>query len=358
MAPLCQIQSLGKTYDKVHALSNIHLSIEAGEFISLIGPSGAGKTTLLRLLSGIEQPDQGTITFQTPEYRPVLVFQDFWLFPTMNVRHNIEFGLKAHRLPKSLRNERVNQVLEDFGLTAHAHKYPGQLSAGQQQRVALARALAIQPRLLLLDEPFAHLDRNLTSRTAAYLREIHNRYNLTTVAVTHNQEEAFQMSDRIGVIMDGNLVQCDTPEKLVSHPANYQTAAFLGPLEVLPPSLSPYLAHPSQSNKLHHYYRPHRVNLSSLDNNSASPKEAYSISRRTVPQLPEILEIHTRIRSTQPRDIGYTIRMGQESKGDPEDQEGKIDQDEILAITTQTNLSAGQWVRAELEVLTFEGPGK
>ena len=237
---MCTIRSLTKRYSSTVAVDRIDLDLCQNELVSVIGPSGAGKTTLLRLIAGLESVDDGTIEFaasSTGQNPAVLVFQDFLLFPTMSVSRNIGFGLRARGLKRREIDERVQHLLEVFGLVDKADSYPGLLSAGQQQRVAIARALAVRPKLLLLDEPFGHLDKTLRMDTALYLRAKMREFGITTVAVTHNLDEAFAMSDRIGVMIAGRLVQVDTVEQVYSHPATFEVARFLGPVNRFPAAL-------------------------------------------------------------------------------------------------------------------------
>lgn len=229
-----RLKGLGKKYGDFWALREIDLEIEAGSFTSIIGPSGAGKTSLLKVFAGLLEPDEGSLELDgNDDQSAVLVFQDFWLFPGLNVEKNIAFGLEARRLPKQEIRARVTELLQDFGIHEQARKFPRELSAGQQQRVALARALALRPSLLLLDEPFAHLDLNLKSETARYLRSMHEGHGLTTLCVTHDVDEAFIMSDRIGVMDQGRLLCVDSPLELLRNPPGPRVAAMLGPVHPL-----------------------------------------------------------------------------------------------------------------------------
>lgn len=234
---LCQLQNLSKTYGSVQAVVDVTLELRRGELLSIVGPSGAGKTTLLRLLAELETADSGEICFLEPpsrEHPVVLVFQDFLLFPSMTIAANVAFGLRARRLPRRETQERVSHLLRAFGIEDKAQEYPAQLSAGQQQRVALARALAIRPHILLLDEPFAHLDKTLKMDTALFLRRMVHEFGITAVAVTHDLEEAFVMSDRVGIMIDGRLRQLGPVGEVYSRPASLDAARFLGPVSSFP----------------------------------------------------------------------------------------------------------------------------
>ncbi len=237
---MCSMKNLSKRYGTTTAVCDVTLDLHHNELVSIIGPSGAGKTTLLRLMAGLERPDGGSIEFGdgSKQREPaVLVFQDFLLFPTMSVARNIGFGLRARGWKRRDIRERVDELMARFGLTDKADSYPALLSAGQQQRVAIARALAVRPRLLLLDEPFGHLDKNLKMETARYLRRMQQEFGITTVAVTHDLEEAFAMSDRVGIMMDGRLIQSGAVSEVYSRPATFEIARFLGPVNRFPASL-------------------------------------------------------------------------------------------------------------------------
>lgn len=241
---LCRVRELTKLYGTVEAVDRLSFDLHKGEFISIVGPSGAGKTTLLRLLADLETRDSGEIHFSekpSREHPVVLVFQDFMLFPSMTVAANVAFGLRARKIRRREIKERVTHLLTSFGIADKATKYPGQLSAGQQQRVALARALAVRPRLLLLDEPFAHLDKTLKMDTALFLRRMLHEFGITAVAVTHDLEEAFAMSDRVGIMIDGELKQLDPADEIYSRPASLDVARFLGPVSRFPAKLLDFM---------------------------------------------------------------------------------------------------------------------
>ncbi|MDQ4005013.1 MAG: ATP-binding cassette domain-containing protein, partial [Actinomycetota bacterium] len=231
-----ELVDLRKRFDDVVAVDGISLDIPAGEFFSLLGPSGCGKTTTLRLIGGFERPDEGRILLdgadmaQTPPHRrPVnTVFQSYALFPHLSVRENVAFGLRFHGASKAETERRVGSALDLVQLGALGERMPGQLSGGQQQRVALARALVLDPEVLLLDEPLGALDAKLRKALQIELKAIQERVGITFVYVTHDQEEALTMSDRVAVMAEGHVVQVGPPREVYDEPADAYVADFLG----------------------------------------------------------------------------------------------------------------------------------
>lgn len=234
-----KIRSVKKTFKGNHCVAdNTSLTLEKGELGALLGPSGCGKTTLLRMIAGFERPDFGKIeldgktlsstdTFIGPEKRSVgLVFQDYALFPHMSVYENISFGIKS-RKKKQIR-ETVETLLELTNLTHTAKKYPHEISGGQQQRVALARAIAPEPSLLLLDEPFSSLDVSLRESLSMEVRNVLKTMGITALMVTHNQQEAFSLADKTGIMMNGKILQWDKADTLYYRPENKKVACFIG----------------------------------------------------------------------------------------------------------------------------------
>lgn len=238
-----QIRGLTKSFGAVKAVDGIDLDIGHGEMFALLGGSGSGKTTLLRMLAGFEQSDDGTICLDgqnlaaiPPHHRPVnLMFQSYALFPHMNVAANIAYGLKQERprIPASDLTQRVQDALAMVRLDGYEKRRPDQLSGGQRQRVALARALVKRPKLLLLDEPLGALDRKLREQTQLELVRIQNETKITFIIVTHDQDEALQLSDRIAVMDRGRIVQIDTPRAIYRQPANAFVADFIGSINLL-----------------------------------------------------------------------------------------------------------------------------
>lgn len=251
----------------VRALEPIDLEVRAGETLALLGPSGCGKTTLLRLICGLEQPDSGghiqfggeEVTEVVPEKRGVgVVFQGYALFPGMSVADNVGYGLKIRRLPSDERRRRVQEMLELVELTEQADRPVTQLSGGQRQRVALARALAIEPRVLLLDEPLTALDARLRQQLRVDLAALLRRLEVTCVIVTHDQEEAMMLGDRVAVMSAGRLEQLESPEALYRQPASEFVADFLGTLcRLRGPQLREHF--PEFGEQI--AFRPHQVRL-------------------------------------------------------------------------------------------------
>ncbi|MFD4181375.1 sulfate/molybdate ABC transporter ATP-binding protein [Rhodococcus sp. NPDC058514] len=230
-----------KNFGDFAALDNLSLEIPSGSLTALLGPSGSGKSTLLRSIAGLENPDSGTITIAgkdvtgvPPQKRDIgFVFQHYAAFKHMTVRDNVAFGLKIRKRPKSEIDKKVNELLEIVGLDGFQHRYPAQLSGGQRQRMALARALAVDPQVLLLDEPFGALDAKVREDLRTWLRRLHDEVHVTTVLVTHDQEEALDVADRIAVLNKGRIEQVGTPRELYDSPANDFVMSFLGPVAKL-----------------------------------------------------------------------------------------------------------------------------
>ncbi|WP_202637797.1 ABC transporter ATP-binding protein [Bailinhaonella thermotolerans] len=236
------LRGLTKRYGDDHAVRDLDLEVSEGEFVCLLGPSGCGKTTTLRMVAGFVEPDAGSVVIDgrdlssvPPHRRPTsIVFQDYALFPHMTVLKNIGYGLRTQRVPDTEARRRVGAMLELLGLENLGDRYPNQLSGGQQQRVALARSLVTEPKVLLMDEPLSNLDAKMRIRLRTELRQLQKRLGLTTVYVTHDQEEALSMADRIAVMDRGELQQYATPHELYHHPANRFVADFIGLNNLLP----------------------------------------------------------------------------------------------------------------------------
>jgi iron(III) transport system ATP-binding protein len=235
-APYLDITAVGKTFGSFTALKDVSLTIQEGEFVSFVGPSGCGKTTLLRAIAGLDPATTGVIrqagreiTGLPPAERDFgIVFQSYALFPNLSVAENIAYGLRGAAWPKLRRLARVDELVRLVGLADHVHKYPAQLSGGQQQRVALARALAPEPGLLLLDEPLSALDAIVRLHLRQEIRALQRRLGVTTIMVTHDQEEAMGVSDRLVVMSRGHVEQVGTPEDVYRRPASAFVAGFIG----------------------------------------------------------------------------------------------------------------------------------
>jgi spermidine/putrescine transport system ATP-binding protein len=230
------IEGVSKSFGDFRALNNVSLEIRKGEFFSLLGPSGCGKTTLLRIIAGFEQPDFGLVTFDghdvlslPPNQRQAnTVFQNYALFPHLSVFENVAFSMRIKKASKSETESKVNEYLRLVQLEGHAHKKPNQLSGGQKQRVAIARALINEPRVLLLDEPLSALDAKLRQHTLIELDQIHDKIGITFIYVTHDQQEALSVSDRLAVMNQGDVLQIGTPHEIYESPATDFAARFIG----------------------------------------------------------------------------------------------------------------------------------
>jgi len=236
-----ELYNVRKTFGQTDAVRAFNLQVERGEFISFLGPSGCGKTTTLRMIAGFELPTSGKIslngndiTYKPPQKRNTgMVFQSYALFPNMTVADNIGFGLKIAGEPKSAIQKRVDEMLALIKMNQFGHRYPYQLSGGQQQRVALARAIAIRPQVLLLDEPLSALDAKIRVSLRQEIRSIQQKLGITTIYVTHDQEEALSLSDRVVVMNDGRIEQVGTPFEIYNFPTTEFTAQFVGTLNTI-----------------------------------------------------------------------------------------------------------------------------
>ncbi|HEY7197293.1 MAG TPA: TOBE-like domain-containing protein [Gaiellaceae bacterium] len=232
------VRRVSKRFGDFVALDNVSLAIAGGSLTALLGPSGSGKSTLLRVIAGLEAPDEGDVAISgddatnlPPQKRGVgFVFQHYAAFKHMTVHDNVAFGLKVQKRPKQEIRSRVDELLGLVQLDGLADRYPAQLSGGQRQRMALARALAVEPRVLLLDEPFGALDARVRKELRAWLRRLHEEVHVTTVLVTHDQEEAMEVADRVAVMNHGRIEQTGRPRDLYEHPANEFVMSFVGPV--------------------------------------------------------------------------------------------------------------------------------
>jgi sulfate/thiosulfate transport system ATP-binding protein len=235
------VQDVSKRFGDFTALEDVSLEVAKGSLTALLGPSGSGKSTLLRIIAGLEVPDSGTVLLEggdvtnaRPQDRGIgFVFQHYAAFTHMSVRENVAFGLRIRKRPRNEVRAKVDELLELVGLTAWGGQRPGQLSGGQRQRMALARALAVDPQVLLLDEPFGALDATVRAELRRWLRRLHDEQGVTTVLVTHDQEEAMEVADRIAVMQAGHIEQVGSPREVYDSPANTFVMGFVGPVSKL-----------------------------------------------------------------------------------------------------------------------------
>lgn len=326
-----EIEHVSKTFGTFAALRDIHLDIPSGELVALLGPSGSGKTTLLRIIAGLETPDAGTIRINgddttnrhVRERRVGFVFQHYALFRHMTVFNNVAFGLKVR--PRKLRpgrkeiRERVMSLLQLVQLESLADRYPSQLSGGQRQRIALARALAMEPQILLLDEPFGALDARVRSELRRWLRQLHDEIHVTSVFVTHDQEEALEVADRIVVMNQGRIEQIGTPDEVYEQPASRFVLNFLGDVNLFRGRVHGGLAHVAGLSLPHGaadgtpavgYVRSQDIMV-----------ERHPVQDESLPA--EIRQIHA---------IGPIVRVSLAVNGDAQDVEAELTRDVFQAL--------------------------
>ena len=273
------VENVSKRFGSFQAVDNVSLEVKSGSLVALLGPSGSGKSTLLRLIAGLETPDIGKIwitgkdaTNTSVQDRQIgFVFQHYALFKHLTVRQNIAFGLEIRKMPKGKIKGRVEDLLDLIQLNSLGDRYPSQLSGGQRQRVALARALAVQPKVLLLDEPFGALDAKVRKDLRAWLRRLHDEVHVTTVFVTHDQEEAMEVADEIVVTNKGKIEQVGTPAQIYDHPATPFVMSFIGPVNVLPSSSRIFEANGMESTQSEIFLRPHDIIVQTQPNGTTAP---------------------------------------------------------------------------------------
>lgn len=266
-----RVANVSKSFGDFRAVDDVSVDVDSGSLVALLGPSGSGKSTLLRLIAGLEEADAGRIwitgeeaTERSVQERQVgFVFQHFALFKHRNVRRNVAFGLELRRWKPEAIRRRVDELLDLVHLRGYGNRYPSQLSGGQRQRVALARALAVQPRVLLLDEPFSALDAKVRKELRAWLRNLHDEMHVTTVIVTHDQEEAMEVADRIVVMNEGRVEQIGSPAEIYDHPASPFVMSFVGAVNELPSGSLPVRrdAAPPLPAEGRIFVRPHHVQV-------------------------------------------------------------------------------------------------
>jgi putative spermidine/putrescine transport system ATP-binding protein len=274
------VSGLTRKFGTVVALDDFNLNVAKGELVALLGPSGCGKTTALRIVAGLEKTSAGSVVLNNNEITHVsahqrnmgMVFQAYSLFPHLNVAENVAFGLKMRKVSKSTRDKKINSILELVGLDHHHKRFAHQLSGGQQQRVALARALVIEPEVLLLDEPLSALDAQVRTNLREEIRRLQLELGTTTLFVTHDQDEAMSISDRVGVMNKGKLEQIDTPDALYNKPASTFVASFVGTMNRIPAHITDgmveifgskvvALKRGNESGKVHALIRPESISV-------------------------------------------------------------------------------------------------
>ncbi len=273
------VENVSKQFGSFQAVAQVNLEIQSGSLVALLGPSGSGKSTLLRLIAGLEMPDHGKIiltgkdaTYQSVQERNIgFVFQHYALFKHLTVRKNIAFGLEIRKAPQKKIQGKVEQLLELVQLSGLGDRYPSQLSGGQRQRVALARALAVEPNVLLLDEPFGALDAKVRKDLRAWLRRLHDEVHVTTVFVTHDQEEAMEVADEIVVMNKGQVEQVGTPAQIYDHPASAFVMSFIGPVNVLPSSAKIFQSSGFESTHPETFLRPQDIIIETVANGTTVP---------------------------------------------------------------------------------------
>lgn len=271
------VENVTKNFGSFQAVDNVSLEIKSGSLVALLGPSGSGKSTLLRLIAGLETPDTGRIwitgqdaTNKSVQDRNIgFVFQHYALFKHLTVRENIGFALDIRKVPKAKIKVRVQELLDLIQLNTLGDRYPSQLSGGQRQRVALARALAVSPQVLLLDEPFGALDAKVRKDLRAWLRRLHDEVHVTTVFVTHDQEEAMEVADELVVMNKGRVEQVGSPAQIYDQPASAFVMSFIGPVNVLPSSSRIFQANGIDSAQPEVFLRPHDILVQTQPNGTS-----------------------------------------------------------------------------------------
>lgn len=280
------VQNICKQFGDFTALNNVTLNVKENTLVALLGPSGSGKSTLLRVIAGLQLPDSGAIiingqdsTFLDVRRRNIgFVFQHYALFKHLTVRENIAFGLEIRKRSKQEIKHQVEELLDLIQLGGLGNRYPSQLSGGQRQRVALARALAVKPQVLLLDEPFGALDAKVRKELRAWLRRLHDEVHVTSVFVTHDQEEAMEVADEIVVMNQGSIEQVGTPAEIYDHPATPFVMKFIGPVNILPSSTRLFRDKKIEAMQTEVFVRPHDI---IVQNHSDNATVAATIKRIT-----------------------------------------------------------------------------
>lgn len=299
------VENVSKQFGNFQALTNINLTVNDRNLVALLGPSGSGKSTLLRTIAGLEIPDQGDIiingrnsTHLDIRKRNIgFVFQHYALFKHLTVRQNIAFGLEIRKKPEAVIKQKVNQLLELIQLEGFGNRYPAQLSGGQRQRVALARALIVEPQVLLLDEPFGALDAKVRKELRSWLRRLHAEVHITSIFVTHDQEEAMEVADQIVIMNKGKIEQVGTTAEIYDHPANPFVMQFIGEVNVLPHNANLFNSNSVKLPNTDVFVRPHEIEVSNSNdgsNSEAKIQRVIHLGREVQVELvlPDTLEIN------------------------------------------------------------------
>ena len=308
--PVVRLHGFDRRFGETRVIEQLDLEIGDGEFFSMLGPSGSGKTTVLRLIAGFEQPTAGTIELQgsdvtalAPFERDVnTVFQDYALFPHMSVLENVAYGLRVRGVSKSERTARAKEALDSVRLGSFGARKPSELSGGQRQRVALARATVVRPRVLLLDEPLGALDLKLREQMQVELKQLQRELGITFIFVTHDQEEALTLSDRIAVFSEGAVVQLGTPSEIYERPASGFVASFVGTSNIFDPELSRTILGAQGTNAL----RPERITLAPAGTDIPA---STSLTGTSVGSIAEIIYLGTATRFIVDLDAGFRITV-------------------------------------------------
>lgn len=272
------VEQVSKQFGSFTALDQVSLEVKENTLVALLGPSGSGKSTLLRVIAGLERPESGCIFINGQDTTHIdvrrrnigFVFQHYALFKHLTIRQNIAFGLEIRKHPRQEIKKRVEELLELIQLQGLGNRYPSQISGGQRQRVALARALAVQPKVLLLDEPFGALDAKVRKDLRAWLRRLHDEVHVTSVFVTHDQEEAMEVADEIVVMNQGRIEQVGTPAQVYDHPATPFVMSFIGPVNVLPSTARLFSDNGLESLQAEMFVRPHDIQVQTSPNGTTT----------------------------------------------------------------------------------------
>jgi putative spermidine/putrescine transport system ATP-binding protein len=332
---LIEIEGLEKSFGQVRAVDGVSLNINSGEFITLLGPSGSGKTTVLRLIAGFEDADAGTIklsgediTHLPPFDRDVnTVFQDYALFPHMTIQENVEYGLRSRKVPKPERAKQALEAIASVKLEHVSQRLPHQLSGGQRQRIALARSLVLRPRVLLLDEPLGALDRQLREEMQSELKRIQREAGITFIFVTHDQEEAMRMSDRVVVFNEGKIEQIGTPEEVYDKPATKFVAGFLGAANIISGAVTKEIFGVESTFTI----RPERIELHPANTKAKSGETAVSgvVIERAFVGANTIYVMEA--------DSGFKISVSKTNRELPADDKGFVAGDRVTAIWRESH---------------------